>query len=87
MYQAPEKVTSSDLDALASICDYLEQQSSRCASNLSLQRVRGFYLTDPQYQSLREGVIYHSEGWGWRLRRAWREELAAKRAALQPTEG
>jgi len=82
-----EAATSSDLDALASICDYLEQQSSRCASSQSLERVRGFYLIEPPYQSLREGVIYHSEGWGWRLRRDWREELAAKRAALQPAEG
>lgn len=77
-----EATTSSDLDALESICDYLEQQSSRCASSQSLQRVRGFYLIDPQYQNLREGVIYHSAGWGWRLRRDWREALATKRAAL-----
>jgi hypothetical protein len=80
--QNQEAITIDHLNALASICEFVEQQSSRCASDQSLQRVRGYYLVDPEYQDIREGVVYFSQGWGWRLRPTWQRALADKRDAL-----
>lgn len=86
MPQKQETVTTEHLDALASVCEFVEQQSSRCASDQSLQRVRGHYLIDPEYQDIREGVVFYSPGWGWRLRPTWQRELAAKRQAVAATQ-
>ena len=32
---------------------------------------------------LRDGIVFYSNGWGWRLRKNWREALAAAEQAVQ----
>jgi hypothetical protein len=43
-------------------------------------------LTD-FYKPLRDGIVFYSSGWGWRLRKDWREAITRKRAELQAGEG
>jgi hypothetical protein len=35
------------------------------------------------YKPLRDGIVFYSNGWGWRLRKNWREAIANKRTGLQ----
>jgi len=42
-------------------------------------------LTD-FYKPLRDGIVFYSSGWGWRLRKNWQQTIATKRAELQIEE-
>ena len=35
------------------------------------------------YKPLRDGIVFYSSGWGWRLRKNWQQAIAEKRADLQ----
>jgi hypothetical protein len=35
------------------------------------------------YKPLRDGIVFYSSGWGWRLRKDWRQVIAHKREELQ----
>jgi len=73
------------LNDLEHLCEWLEQQPRKAG----YVRVRGIwyvesgYVTLPAYKAVRDGVIFYSSGWGWRLRKDWRATLAAKRAQAQ----
>lgn len=34
-------------------------------------------------KDLRNGIVFYRQGWGWRLRKGWRETLDTKRQALK----
>lgn len=35
------------------------------------------------YKPLRDGIVFYSSGWGWRLRKNWQQAIAEKRVELQ----
>ena len=35
------------------------------------------------YKPLRDGIVFYSSGWGWRLRKNWQQAIADKRVELQ----
>lgn len=39
------------------------------------------------YKPLRDGIVFYSSGWGWRLRKNWHETIAQKRAELEADTG
>ncbi len=72
------KQHTASLDAWASLCEWLNEQPSKCSYRGG---PHGYLLTD-SYRRQRQqlDVVFYSSGWGWRLRRNWAANLNAVRA-------
>lgn len=77
MPRKQERITAEDLDALESLCIWLDTQRYKAAYCYR-------YVCAPAYRNVRSSVIFWSSGHGWRLHTDWRRALDTKRAALAP---
>ncbi len=65
------------LECLEQWCIEYRQHHPKNYGTYNAGSVRGLY------KPLRDGVIFYSRGWGWRLRKRWQEAIEAKRQELQ----
>lgn len=66
-------VSDIDVNAWYATCEYLNNQPRKCAYRVSMQK---------NDESLRKlmieldtPLVFYSSGWGWRLRKGWKENL------------
>ena len=74
---------------LKALCTYVanEEPKRRALTNDALERgIRsGRYIYYPKDipRELREGIVFYSSGWGWRLRKNWELVLEGKLAECE----
>ena len=59
-----------DRITIGDYCEWLETQPRRCSTFIP----RGLL----ENKAVRRDVLFHTAGWGWRLRANWRAVLAAR---------
>ncbi len=69
-----------DLGAWREVCEFLDARYRKCAYATELPEHLRWLLWHPgskRAQAERESahLVFYSPGWGWRLRRGWRERL------------
>jgi hypothetical protein len=77
-------LTAEDLALWRALCEWLDAQKYKAAyqsempERFRLLVYRGGNKTGQRAREAREHVqlIFYGEGWGWRLRKCWRERLA-----------
>ena len=72
------------LEELKKLCEYIEEAEPKrkALSNDALARGarqgRFLYMPMDIKKPLRDGVVFYSTGWGWRLRKYWEMSLEGK---------
>jgi hypothetical protein len=52
---------------------HYSKNAGRYRSEVIMDLPGSCYLLDSRYKWLRDGVLFYSRGWGWRVRKDWRE--------------
>ena len=70
------------LNDLKALCEFLDRQPRKsCYRDFTPESLR--YVLSPEFKGEREGVLFYSSGWGWRLRKDWQAELEKRGAPKQ----
>lgn len=76
------------IEQLEKMCERIEreQPKRRCLSSDDFRMAywKGEFTTHIKNidKDIRDGVVFYSSGWGWRLRLNWRETLQAKKVSI-----
>ncbi len=52
---------------------YYTKNAGRYRSEIMMDQSGAYYLISSSHKWLRDGVLFYSKGWGWRVRKGWRE--------------
>lgn len=69
----------SELRAFYDLCEQMEREGNKGWYSGDLSRM-GYtrFAFDRKFVAHRKGIIFYSGGWGWRLRKNWRETFGQR---------
>jgi len=71
-------LASDPVTDLQALCEWLEEKGTRHAAyrdTVEFYKPDLAYLLYPRWKKFRDGALFWGTGWGWRLRKEWRQRV------------